>query len=225
MSAAGLTSAARKPRRLIVFDLDGTLVDSARDLAAGVNDMIARLSPGTAPLTEPEVRAFIGEGARLLVARSLAHRGIAHDPDEALGVFLERYRLRMLETTRPYPGVVEALQALSGCTLAVLTNKPGDLSRAIVDGLGLSHCFARVYGSGDVPRKPDPAGLRRLMQETGHAPADTLMVGDSGVDVLTGRAAGVRTVGVTFGFAPASLREHPPDALLDDLRALPALVC
>jgi phosphoglycolate phosphatase len=211
--------------RLIVFDLDGTLVDSARDLASGVNDMIARLFPGTEPLSESEVRGFIGEGARLLVTRSLAHRGLVHDLEDALHEFLLAYRARMLETTRPYPGVVEVLDALSRHTLAVLTNKPGDLSRAIVEGLGLASRFARVYGSGDVPRKPDPAGLRRLMAETGHGPADTVMVGDSAVDVLTGRAAGVRTVGVTFGFAPGSLREHPPDALLDDLRALPGLVC
>jgi len=210
---------------LVVFDLDGTLVDSARDLAAGVNDMLARLVPGTPPLSESEVRGFIGEGARLLVTRSLAHRGLAHDPEDALRVFLDAYRARLLETTRPYPGVVEVLDALSSHTLAVLTNKPGDLSRTIVDGLGLASRFARVYGSGDVPRKPNPAGLVRLMAETGHAPVDTVMVGDSAVDVLTGRAAGVRTVGVTFGFAPASLREHPPDALLDDLRALPGLVC
>jgi phosphoglycolate phosphatase len=94
-----------------------------------------------------------------------------------------------------------------------------------VDGLGLAARFARVYGSGDVPRKPDPAGLRRLMAEAGVGPPDTVMVGDSAVDVLTGRAAGARTVGVTYGFAPESLREHPPDALLDDIRALPALVC
>jgi phosphoglycolate phosphatase len=213
------------PRRLIVFDLDGTLVDSARDLAAAVNDMLDRLVPGTAPLHQDEVRGFIGEGARLLVSRSLAHRALAHPLDDALSVFLECYRARMLETTRPYPGVVEALDALDGHALAVLTNKPGDLTRAIVDGLGLAPRFARLYGSGDVPRKPDPSGLRRLMAETGLAAADTVMVGDSAVDVLAARAAGVRVIGVTYGFAPATLREHPPDALVDDLRALPRLVC
>ena len=218
-----MTAAAA--RRLIVFDLDGTLVDSARDLAAGVNDMLARLAPGTAPLSEREVRGFIGEGARLLVQRSLAHRGLAHDAETALPVFLACYRARMLETTRPYPGVAEALEALAGHTLAVLTNKPGDLSRAIVDGIGLGRRFARVLGSGDVPRKPDPTGLLLLMAETGHDASATVMVGDSAVDVLTGRAARVRTVGVAWGFAPASLREHPPDAVADHARALPALVC
>jgi phosphoglycolate phosphatase len=213
------------PRRLVVFDLDGTLVDSARDLASAVNDMLARLAPGTPPLGEAEVRGFIGEGARLLVQRSLDRRRMAQDAEAALPVFLACYRARMLETTRPYPGVTDTLDALHGHGLAVLTNKPGDLSRAIVDGLGLAARFARVYGSGDVPRKPDPAGLRRLMAEAGVGPQDTVMVGDSAVDVITGRAAGARTVGVTYGFAPESLREHPPDALLDDIRALPALVC
>jgi phosphoglycolate phosphatase len=187
--------------------------------------MLARLAPGTAPLSLDEVRGFIGEGARLLVARSLAHRGLGHAPDEALGVFLECYRARMLETTRPYPGVLEALDALSGHALAILTNKPGDLTRAIVDGLGLAPRFALVYGSGDVPRKPDPAGLVRLMAETQTRAADTVMVGDSAVDVKAARAAGVRAIGVTYGFAPDTLRAHPPDALVDDLRALPRLVC
>jgi phosphoglycolate phosphatase len=213
------------PPRLIVFDLDGTLVDSVRDLAAAANDMLARLSPGTAPLSEAEVRTFVGEGARVLVERSLAHRRVAHDSGHALDVFLECYRGRMLETTLPYPGVREALGALRGHTLAVLTNKPGDMSRAILDGLGLGPHFARVYGGGDVARKPDPAGLRRLMSETAVPPAATVMVGDSAVDVITARAAGVRIVAVSYGFAPQSLREHPPDIVLDDLRALPALVC
>jgi phosphoglycolate phosphatase len=208
----------------VVFDLDGTLVDSAADLCAAVNGMLQRLAPGTPPLPEADVRAFVGEGARLLVARSLARAGRAEQPEDALPVFLECYRARLLDRTRPYPGVPETLEALAGHTLAVLTNKPGDLSRAIVEGLGLGGRFARVYGSGDLPRKPDPAGLVRIMSETGFDAASTVMVGDSAVDVLTGRAAGVLTVGVSYGFAPGSLREHPPDVLLDDLRALPQVV-
>jgi phosphoglycolate phosphatase len=212
-------------RRLVVFDLDGTLVDSARDLASAVNAMLQGLAPGIPPLPEAEVRGFIGEGARLLVSRSLARAGLPHPPEHALPVFMECYRARMLDTTRPYPGVAETLDALDSHTLAVLTNKPGDLSRAILDGLGLGGRFARVYGGGDLPaRKPDPAGLVRIMADTGLAPAATLMVGDSAIDVLTGRAAGVFTVGVTYGFAPESLRATPPDVLIHDLRALPAVV-
>ncbi|HVR69386.1 MAG TPA: HAD-IA family hydrolase [Vicinamibacteria bacterium] len=215
---------AGPPPRLVVFDLDGTLVDSAADLAAAVNAMLARLAAGTPPLSEAQVRGFIGEGARLLVRRSLAHAGLPHRPEDALPVFLECYRARLLECTRPYPGVAETLDALARHTLAVLTNKPGDLSRAIVEGLGLGARFARVYGGGDLPRKPDPAGLVRIMVETGFEPASTVMVGDSAVDVLTGRAAGVLTVGVSYGFDPDGLRAQPPDVLLDDLRALPRVV-
>jgi phosphoglycolate phosphatase len=213
-----------RPPRLVVFDLDGTLVDSAADLAAAVNEMLQRLVPGAPALSEAEVRSFIGEGARLLVRRSLAHAGLPHRPEDALPVFLDCYRGRLLDRTRPYSGVPETLDALAGHTLAVLTNKPGDLSRAIVEGLGLGPRFACVYGSGDLPRKPDPAGLVRIMAETGFERASTLMVGDSAIDVLTGRAAGVLTVGVSYGFDPAGLRAHPPDVLLDDLRALPAVV-
>ena len=208
----------------MVFDLDGTLVDSARDLASAVNAMLDRLAPGTPPLAEPEVRTFIGEGARLLVSRSLTRAGLPHSPEEALPVFLDCYRARLLETTRLYPGVAETLDALGGHVLAVLTNKPGDLSRSIVDGLGLGGRFARVYGSGDLPRKPDPAGLVRLMEETGLGAGATVMVGDSAIDVQAGRAAGVYTVGVRYGFAPDSLRAHPPDVLLDDVRDLPAVL-
>jgi phosphoglycolate phosphatase len=211
-------------RRLVVFDLDGTLVDSAADLASAVNAMLERLAPGTPPLSEAEVRAFIGEGARVLVGRSLHRSGLPHPPEDALPVFMECYRARLLDRTRPYPGVVEALDALAGHTLAVLTNKPGDLSRALLEGLGLGPRFARVYGGDDLPRKPDPAGLHRLMAESALAAASTVMVGDSAVDVMTGRAAGVFTVGVTYGFAPASFAAHPPDALLDDLRALPQVL-
>jgi phosphoglycolate phosphatase len=170
------------------------------------------------------VRRFIGEGARLLVSRSLTRAGLPHPPDDALPVFLDCYRARMLDTTRLYPGVAAALDSLAGHALAVLTNKPGDLSRAILDGLGLGARFAPVYGSGDLPRKPDPAGLLRIMAETGFAPAATLIVGDSAIDVQTGRAAGVLTVGVRYGFAPDSFRAHPPDVLLDDVRGLLAVV-
>jgi phosphoglycolate phosphatase len=211
-------------RCLVVFDLDGTLIDSAGDLAAAVNDMLRRLAPAAPPLSEAEVRGFVGEGARLLVSRSLARAGLAHDLERALPLFLECYRKRMLDTTRLYPGVAETLDALGGHALAVLTNKPGDLSRAIVDGLGLHGRFACVYGAGDVPRKPDPAGLLRIMSEAGAPAASTLMVGDSAVDVLTGRAAGVLTVGLSHGLAPDSLRATPPDVLLDDVRALSGVV-
>jgi phosphoglycolate phosphatase len=133
-----------------------------------------------------------------------------------LPVFLDCYRKRLLDETRLYPGVLETLEALDGRPMAVLTNKPGDLSRTILDGLGVARFFARVVGGGDLPtKKPDPEGLRLLMDAAGAQPAETSMVGDSAIDVRTGRAAGARTVGVTFGFDPEGVRAEAPDVVLD----------
>jgi phosphoglycolate phosphatase len=205
--------------RLIVFDLDGTLVDSSRDIAAAMNEALRRLAPGTATIPLERIRAFVGEGARLLVERALGHAGLALPVDAVLAVYLDCYRERLLDTTRLYPGVAEALAALApdGATLAVLTNKPGDMSRAILEGLGVAGRFARVWGAGDVPsRKPDPAGLVALMAELGAAASETWIVGDSATDVKAARAAGVRVAGVTWGFHPAELVSARPDRVLDD---------
>jgi phosphoglycolate phosphatase len=205
-----------------VFDLDGTLVDSSEDLADAVNAALATLAPGTPPLPIPLVRSLIGSGARSLVARSLAAAGLERAVDEALPVFIDHYRGRLLVKTRPYPGVAETLDRLADRALAVLTNKPGDMSRAILAGLGLLPRFFRVYGGGDLPtRKPDPAGLGRLLDEAGVPAEEAVIVGDSAIDVRTGRAAGVASVGVTYGFDAESFSADPPDFLVDDLRALP----
>jgi phosphoglycolate phosphatase len=211
--------------RLVVFDLDGTLVDSSRDLATATNAALAAVAPGVAPLSLEVVRSFVGEGAGVLIARSLAEAGIRRRPEEVLPTFLDRYRRCLLETTRLYPGVVETLDRLGGHTLAVLTNKPGDMSRAILAGLGVAGRFARIYGGGDFPgRKPDPAGLLLLLEDLGVRPEQAVLVGDSAVDVRTGRAAGVPTVGVTYGLNPESLGEAPPDVTLSDIRDLPPLL-
>jgi phosphoglycolate phosphatase len=210
---------------LVVFDLDGTLVDSSADLAAGVNAMLARVAPGAAPLSVEVVRSFIGSGARNLVARSVVQAGASIPPEDALPVFLEEYAARLTDSTRFYPGVEDALDRLEACTLAVLTNKPGDMSRAILDALGAGDRFFRVYGGGDFPsRKPDAAGLLRLMAEAGAPARDTVMVGDSAIDVRTGRAAGAVTIGVTYGFDAESLAAEPPDAVLHSLADLPDLL-
>jgi len=203
--------------RLLVFDLDGTLVDSSRDIAAAANAAVQRVAPGADPIPLDAILSFVGEGARVLVERCLGHAGSALPADEVLPVYLECYAARLLESTRLYPGVPEALDALAGPALAVLTNKPGDMSRAILEGLGVSARFARVWGAGDVAaRKPDPAGLLDLMADLGVPATGTWMVGDSATDVATARAAGVRVAGVTWGFHPGALRASRPDRLLDD---------
>jgi len=210
--------------RLLVFDLDGTLVDSSHDLAAATNAALARLVPGAPVIPLEDVVSFVGEGARLLVERSLRHAALDLSPDDVLPVFFDCYAARLLDTTRLYPGVAEALDALAGCTLAVLTNKPGPFSRTILEGLGVASRFARIWGYGDVAaRKPDPAGLLRMVEELGTRPAEAWMIGDSAVDVRTGRAAGVRVAGVAWGLDPAGMRAAQPDRLLDSAAEIPLL--
>jgi phosphoglycolate phosphatase len=212
-------------RRLVVFDLDGTLIDSSRDLATAVNAALRHFAPALPPVPLETVRSFIGSGARVLMARSVAHVGLDRDPEEVLPAFLSAYGRCLLDTTRLYDGVEQALAALGGHALAVLTNKPGDMSRTILDGLGVGRRFVRVYGGGDLPsRKPDPEGIFRLLAESGLPPEDAAMVGDSAIDVRTGRAAGIRTIGVSYGFDWASLTAEPPDIVIDDMRSLPSVL-
>jgi phosphoglycolate phosphatase len=206
--------------RFVVFDLDGTLVDSSLDLATAVNRTLA--AAGAPTLDTSLVRGFVGEGARRLVEKSVGATGLPLPVDELLPVFLDFYRQVLLETTRLYAGVPEALAALAPRRLAVLTNKPGDMSRAILSGLGVAHCFDWIWGAGDVPaRKPDPVGLVRLMAAAEMSSAETAFIGDSAIDVCTARAAGVRSVGVTYGFDPRAFEEHPPDVRVGAPRDLP----
>jgi len=180
--------------RLVVFDLDGTLVDSLLDLHASVNHALA--TAGLEPRSVEEVRGFVGEGARRLLERAVGPR--TDLLDEVMAAWRVHYEAHLLDRTRPYPGI-EAALAGARRTLAVLTNKPGPMARRILDGLGMSARFAAVIGGGEAPRKPDPAGLRMLMAGAGAGSADTVLVGDSRVDVETGHAAGVRVVAVTWG--------------------------
>jgi phosphoglycolate phosphatase len=207
--------------RLVVFDLDGTLIDSSRDLATGVNRALRRVAPQAPALPEDLVRSFIGSGARVLITRSLAAAGLTQPVEDVLPLFLEEYTRCLLDETRLYPGAEEALEALSGRALAVLTNKPGDMSRAILTGLGVADRFFRIYGAGDTEtKKPDPGGLRRIAAEAGVDPGAAVMVGDSAIDIRTGRAAGTLTVGVTYGFDAESFRADPPDLLVSRLTEL-----
>jgi phosphoglycolate phosphatase len=186
--------------RLIVFDLDGTLIDSRKDLADSTNALIAEL--GGSPLREDDVAAMVGEGARMLVRRALAAAGIDADETRALERFLELYSARLLDSTVLYPGIAETIAQLSArCPLAVLTNKPSAPSRRILDGLGVSKQFDEIVG-GDSPfgRKPDPAGLLHLCDRAHAERPSTLLVGDSRIDVDTARNAGTRMCLARYGF-------------------------
>jgi phosphoglycolate phosphatase len=182
--------------RLAVFDLDGTLVDSVDDLHASVSHALATV--GLPPRSREEVRSFVGEGARVLLARAIAPRDELLEP--ALAAWRAHYAEHLLDRTRAYPGMA-ALLAGAGRPLAVLTNKPGAMARKILDGLGLLPRFSAVVGGDEAPRKPDPTGLRELMVRAGASPAETVLVGDSRHDVETARAAGVAVVAVTWGLA------------------------
>jgi phosphoglycolate phosphatase len=186
--------------RLLVFDLDGTLVDSSQDLADSVNALLSEL--GAPPLSEEEVTKMVGEGAAVLVKRALVRAGIAFDPRAALERFLDHYDRRLLATTKPYPGMVDALEALRPrVRLAVLTNKPAAPSVRILEGLGLLDFFPDVIG-GDSPlgRKPNPAGLLALVERANVTPDATLLIGDSPVDLATARAAGTSICLARYGF-------------------------
>lgn len=184
---------------LVVFDLDGTLIDSRQDLAASTNDVLAAFGAG--PLPVEEVGQMVGDGARTLVQRALTRAGCAADLDAALAEFHRRYAVRLLETTRPYEGMPDVLRALAGTRLAVLTNKPLEPTRRLLDHFGWSGTFTRVVG-GDGPfaRKPDPAGLLDVIASCDASPRETLMVGDSIVDVEAARRAGARICVAAYGF-------------------------
>ena len=214
--------------RLIVFDLDGTLIDSRQDLCNSINAMLTHFDKPELP--EAVIASYIGDGASMLVRRALGDpEGDVHDEEfvaEALAFFLDYYRVHKLDFTYVYPGVMEALAAIRAARpevlMAVLTNKPVNPSRAICDHFGLSQYFFQNYGGNSFhTKKPDPHGLLALIAEASAImgstvlPAETLMVGDSSIDVLTARAAGARSVGCTFGLAPHSLEAAEPDFLVD----------
>ena len=206
---------------LVVFDLDGTLIDSKLDLALAVN--ATRAEAQLLALEHETVFSYVGDGAPTLIRRALGEEAGEEQLQHSLEFFLVYYRLHMLDNTRLYPGVREALDHMlaAGLRLAVLTNKPVRFSRDLIRGLGLAGHFQAVYGGNSFDtKKPDPEGLRKVIAEMGVAPEETLVVGDSGVDVQTARNAGAWACGVTYGFQPETFRETPPDLLVDDLEQL-----
>ncbi len=203
-----------KAMRLLVFDLDGTLVDSKVDLANSVTHALAKF--GRPRLPNETVYAYVGNGATMLIRRAVGPDREAIFP-EVLDAFLAHYRRHLLDTTRPYPGVAETLQARDGeYEMAILTNKALDMTRTLLDGLGLSRHFVDVRGGDSFDnKKPHPEGLLRIMEARGASARETLMVGDSVNDVLAGKGAGVLTCGVTYGLGARGFTEHPPDFTVD----------
>lgn len=210
--------------KLVLFDLDGTLIDSEKDLAASVNAMLRHFGRKELPLEV--IDTYIGDGAPMLIRRALGDPAHAATVQEALNFFLLHYREHKLDTTVPYEGIPDALQRMTSFDsqvrrLAVLTNKPVRASRDILAGLGLSRFFFQTYGGNSFEtKKPDPFGAHTLMNEAGARSDETVMVGDSEVDVLTARNAGLWSVGVTYGFAPHTLERTHPDVLVDTPREL-----
>jgi phosphoglycolate phosphatase len=217
--------------KLVIFDLDGTLIDSRLDLVHSVNAALRHI--GRPELPDDVIASYVGDGAPILIQRALGGETV----DDAtvrrgLQFFLSYYREHKLDHTTVYSGIHEALGAIRNSAqpgsdrgtksngtprrLAVLTNKPVIPSRAIVDALGLGQFFSQIYGGNSfVTKKPDPEGARKLLEEYGARPEETAIVGDSHVDVETGRNAGLWTVGVSYGFAPHTLEANPPDVLVD----------
>lgn len=201
---------------LVIFDLDGTLIDSSLDLANSVN--AARAHMGLAPIENETVYSYVGNGAPVLIRKVLGPEYSDEDVQRALEYFLAYYREHMLDNTVLYPGVLAVLDRFrdAGVSMAVLTNKPVRFSQGIIDGLGLSAHFRRVYGGNSFDqKKPHPVGIETLMNEAGSARENTVMVGDSSVDVQTARNARVTACGVTWGFQPETFAEWPPDILVN----------
>jgi phosphoglycolate phosphatase len=214
-----------RPLKLLIFDLDGTLIDSRVDLVNSVNAMLQHFHRPELP---PEIiAAYVGDGAPMLMRRALGDPQDEAFLAEALAFFLSYYRVHKLDHTHPYPGVPEMLAILrhgrNGAErhMAVLSNKPVNPSRQIVEALGLKPFFGQVYGGNSFPtKKPDPEGARKLMEEAGASAEETMIIGDSSIDVLTGQNAGTWTCGVTYGFAPQTLQTPPPDLLVDSPQEL-----
>ena len=223
--------------RLLVFDLDGTLIDSRIDLCNSVNATLEHL--GKPALPEAVISSYIGDGVSMLVRRALGDpEGDRHDEEYVTGAityFLDYYRVHKLDATYVYDGVAGALATLRaahpGVLMAVLTNKPVRPSRDICVHFTLDRFFFQNYGGNSFhTKKPDPHGLERLIAEASGlsgrtiTATETVMIGDSDVDILTARNCGARSLGCTFGLAPHSLAAAQPDATVDSPSEWPAAI-
>jgi phosphoglycolate phosphatase len=218
--------------KLVIFDLDGTLIDSRLDLVHSVNAALRHI--GRPELPDDVIASYVGDGAPILIQRALGGEAVDEAiVREGLQFFLAYYRDHKLDHTKVYPGIHETLRAIqngshgasarnagersngSPRTMAVLSNKPVGPSRKIVEALGMGPFFKQIYGGNSfATKKPDPEGARKLLEENGVGPEEAVIVGDSHVDIETGRNAGIWTVGVAYGFAPHTLQPSRPDFLV-----------
>jgi phosphoglycolate phosphatase len=205
----------------IVFDLDGTLVDTAPDLTNALNDVLIRR--GHAPISPETIRSAVGRGARIMIEEALRQMGVEEDIDQMLAEFLIHYEANIAAESRPFSGAVAALEALASCgaRLAVCTNKREHLSRKLLQALELDGFFGAVAGRDTFPvAKPDPGHLLGTIGLAGGKPESTVMVGDSDVDLRTAKAASVPAILVRFGYGPAQVEGLVPDAVIDHFAEL-----
>lgn len=205
--------------RALIFDLDGTLIDSKRDLIHSVNAMLAEM--GRETLHEDTISGYIGHGAPQLVGRALGNGASEAERERALKFFLGYYEEHKMDSTRAYPGVAEALKELTDFPMAILTNKPVRVSVRILEGLGLAKYFRAVYGGNSFEtKKPDPLGARKILGEFGASPGEAILIGDSEVDVHTARNAGTLAAAVNYGFGMHDRAAYPADVYLNRLTEL-----
>jgi phosphoglycolate phosphatase len=207
--------------RALVFDLDGTLIDSKLDLALSIDETLKHM--GRTSLPHDTIYSYVGNGAAVLVRRALGESVRDAEAEEGHRYFLSYYREHMLDNTVTYPGVREALDLLEKHPMAVLTNKPVRFSERILEGLGIARYFRYVYGGNSFEtKKPDPEGMNILLRAFATSPREAMIVGDSDVDVRTARNSGTWVCGVSYGLGLEGMRAHPPDLMLDSLVDLPA---
>ena len=214
---------AKTPVRAIIFDLDGTLIDSKQDLIHSVNAMLGEMK--RPHLAADVISGYIGHGAPQLVARALGASATEEQLKHALEFFLRYYEEHKMDNTRAYPGVAETLTKLEKTTKAVLTNKPVNISGRILKELALAKHFRAIYGGNSFEtKKPDPLGANTILREFGIAATEALIVGDSEVDVQTGRNAGMRVAAVNYGFGIHDRGAYPADVYLERFADLLELV-